>query len=321
MNVNGEDILSAGRWVALNDANEAVESDAAGESNDEETYNSSDGEGSDHEEEEVAVNPALPIGGGIRMRLSDAERQWAIAIKEAISQDPDLDSLSDFEITQFALVQQDDMEAVLERVHKMQAFKQEYSTVDNLGSAKRVLQRCMDLFPGLFLSLSYSQPLERYIVAIDMTKFFKNRVDNDENALKAWMNFGYYMFHSMNPDFESVRQGVILLVECGGFCWHRNVNLELFKMFWLDFVSAYPIKMKKIRHFHTSLFFNLLASMVKPCIPSDIKPVFEIGCVSLFGRLDQVYLTPNVETANKKFMARFEGSLQVRYQNASGFSL
>ncbi|CAB9515168.1 expressed unknown protein [Seminavis robusta] len=265
--------------------------------------------------------PALGPTDGGRMELSDHERQWALDIKEEMIRDPELDVMSDYDIAQIALVDQGDTEAAIDRAYKMQGFKMEFDVIDEPAHGRRILQQFMDLFPDLLLCFSYSHPLERYVVAMDGTKFDAKTLKHNPQALQTMMCVGYYIYHALNPDFESIRQGVILLAECGGFCWTQHLSMDLFKMITSDFISVYPVKWNKIRHFHTSLFFNLVSSMAKPLMPSDFKEVFEVGCVSLLGRLDEVYLTPTREAATERFKDRLATSLQRRYQNASEFTL
>ncbi|CAB9498509.1 expressed unknown protein [Seminavis robusta] len=256
-----------------------------------------------------------------RMTLSDTERQWAMAIKEAVLQDLELDPLSDFDIVQVALLDRDNIEGAMERICKLQAFQQEYRVTDTVEQGQITTQRCLDLFPGLMLHISYQPSLGCHVHAGDVTKLYKSVVESQKDTSAAILVPLYYLFHATNPDFESMRQGLVILCECGGFSWTDNFKLEYFQKFWLELGGVYPIKLKKMMHYHTSLFFNLLHSMGRPFLPNDVKEVFEIGLFSALGRLDIVYLSPSVQTANARFKTRIVESLQTRHHNASNFRL
>ncbi|CAB9498510.1 expressed unknown protein [Seminavis robusta] len=256
-----------------------------------------------------------------RMTLSDTERQWAMAIKEAVLQDPELEPISDFDIVQVALMDRVNIEGALERICKLQAFKQEYCVTDTVEQGQQAMQRCVDLFPGLMLHISYQDSMESHFFAGDVTKLYKNVVESQRDTTAVVMVPFYYLFHATNPDFESMRQGLVFLCECGGFSWKDNFKLGYFQKFWLELGGVYPIKFKKMMHYHTSLFFNLLHSMGRPFLPNDVKEVFEIGLFSVLGRLDIVYLSPSLEASNARFKTRIVESLQTRHQNASNFRL
>ncbi|CAB9516501.1 expressed unknown protein [Seminavis robusta] len=234
--------------------------------------------------------------------------------------------LSDFEIVQVALIDQDNIEEALERIYKLQAFRQEYDCVSSCVEAhgQDAIQRCMDLFPGLLLSVSYQASLGNHVFASDLTKLYRSIVESSsssEDMTAVVLVACYVVFQATNPDFESMRQGVVLLAECGGFCWTKNFKLSLFQKFWVELGGVYPMKLKKLRHFHTSMFFNLLQSMGRPFLPKDVKEAFEIGCCSVLGRLDNVYLSPSVAAANARFKRRIKVCLQTRQENASSFKL
>ena len=75
-----------------------------------------------------------------RMQLTTQERQWALTVKEALQNDPELDDISDFLIAQISLlVEPGNMEEALERAQKLQYFRQEHGIVDSLQAGQRIL--------------------------------------------------------------------------------------------------------------------------------------------------------------------------------------
>lgn len=64
---------------------------------------------------------------------------------------------------------------------------------------------------------------------------------------------------------------------------------------------------------------NLLASMTRPLLPAHVRSVYQVGA-RFDGRLDELYLTPNKEEANQRFLTRVQAALTRRYRFQATFS-
>jgi len=261
-----------------------------------------------------------------RMHLTVEERLWALSIKQAIEEEPELDNLSDFWYAQLAVVTLQSrsltgLQDVVERAQILQAFRQEYKVIDTLGHAQRTLHEVMKLFPRYFLCFYHDDQEGHFTYVVDSTKLsFKSHSSNDR-ALISFYCCMYYLLQAANPDFEATRAGISTMAECEGFNMTENFGNKFFVKIWTELLIAYPLQLISIKHFHTSMFKNLLLSMAKQFIPKEMHDKFETGCVCELGRLDRMYLIPNVEQANERFGKTFRECLQRRYVNEKTFSL
>ncbi|CAB9504701.1 expressed unknown protein [Seminavis robusta] len=286
-------------------------------------------ESEEEEEQEEDVNPAgpaaveLPLGpfDHRRMQLTHAERQWALDIKQAIEDEPELDSVSDFWVAQLALIDQGDTAASLERAHQMQGLRQEYGILDTYEHGRQAIHDFMDLFPELLLSFSFNHVYGTYVLVFDTAKLYAKTLNTKPGAMATWLSAIYYVNHCMSPDLEAIRSGVVYIVECEGFEWSKHFGLQIFKKFWLELGTVYPFQFKQMRCFHTGLCFTLMVSMVKQYLPAKVHSKFTVGNLCSLGRLDNVYYSPGVEFARNVLKLRLGESLDRRYRNEASFSL
>jgi len=170
---------------------------------------------------------ANPLAPG-RMELTDNERHWALNIKSAFQRTPDLESLSDFEYAQLAILHRFDVLSAMARARRLQQWRRQYSIPNahhHVGSGggsevanarpphhDYALQALMRLFPGLFESLSYNPTDGCYVLVQDSTKYDERKVEPSctENH-RIWVTGCYYVLQAMAPDMESIRQGHDLL--------------------------------------------------------------------------------------------------------------
>ncbi|CAB9515159.1 expressed unknown protein [Seminavis robusta] len=273
-----------------------------------------DPEGLAPREDANPVETVFPPGphDANRMMLSDQERQWSIAIKEAIQEDPELAPISDFNCAQLGLIEKDNIEGALERARQMQAFREEYRIADDEESGVKAVADWMELFPGMVLSVSYSRLEGVYVLVLDDTKFYARNLDDNPKGVPIWFCGNYYVYQAILPDFQSIRKGLIFCVEAGGFDWKVNFGLTVFRRFWTELAAYYPYHFKEIKVFHGGMFVNMMVSMVRQVVPKRIHEKFQLGTVSGLGRLDQLYLVPNLEAANQRTLRRVQECLHMR---------
>ncbi|CAB9503121.1 expressed unknown protein [Seminavis robusta] len=253
-----------------------------------------------------------------RMLLSDHERNQAIIIKEAIAAAPNVDPVSDFMCVQLALIDGDNIEAALERVHHLECFREEYGIHDTATDGRKCFADFIELFPTFHLCFTFDSG--NYVMIYDNTKFDANKVKTEEN-IRTWLGGTYYSCAIYCPDFEAIRSGAIIVSENKGYAWKRDMRLlEGLKRVWSEVGTVYPMSIQKVKHFNTGTAMNVVLSMVKPFLPKHLQKNIEVGC-QFEQRLDSLYLVPTVEEANKRLLARVEETLQLRYDNERTFRL
>ncbi|CAB9530427.1 expressed unknown protein [Seminavis robusta] len=255
-----------------------------------------------------------------RMELTPEERQWALEIKQAIKDTPDLDPLSDFRIAQLAVIERGDTEAALDRALHLQGFRQEYDILDAPADGRKFLQRLIKLFPRMFLSLSFNPDDGDYHLVYDITQF-SVRSMNTTRDYTSWHAGVYYLCHCMTVDFQVMRRGVQVLTECEGYDWTRNVDARTFQRDWLELAMYYPLKFQKIRNHRAGVLFNMFVALLKPIVPKRLSDTFGGNVTQLDARLDTYYLVPTVEIANQRLLSRLEQILKRRYYLEKSFSL
>ncbi|CAB9502226.1 unknown protein [Seminavis robusta] len=235
------------------------------------------------------------------MELTDRERQWALAIMEAIESDTKLDSVSDFEVAQLALVDHDNREQALERVRHFQIFREEYKLRNTVQEGKRISSDFVRQHPLVVLSVSFNPDEGNYVMVADIANLYDKDVQPDYLTLMGWV---YYSGHILSPDFMAIRKGIYFVLETMGYDWH-NLTMKTRRKLWTECGSHYPYNVWQVKYFHMGLFASLAASLIKKFLPEEISNKVQVGC-QFEGRLDTVYVGQN------KFRAQIsDGNLLV----------
>lgn len=263
--------------------------------------------------------PTNAIDSHNRMRLYDDENDWALDIKDAIEDTPDIDNLTDFQYAQLAIVDQDDIEMALERARKMQDFKRQYDIRDSVECGLRCMKEFVDLLPGHWLSLSSAEG--QCVLVADVSKLTVDRIRTSSDGLHTWLAGTYFMCHVLSSEFYAMRHGFTILAENQGYDFKKNFGLDLHSKLWKELASVYPLQISKMKNYNTGLVYNMLVRMAKSFVTEEIHSRFEVGCVCELGTLDKLYATPNQRVANERLMIRLHESLRRRYQNETDFRL
>ncbi|CAB9501766.1 expressed unknown protein [Seminavis robusta] len=255
-----------------------------------------------------------------RMQLTHQEKTWALAIKEGIESEAEVDNLTDFWYAQLALICHDDVSNAIERAQQLQYLREEYNIVETYEFGRRCIHQAISLFPDYYLCLSFNHQDGNYVLVVDLTKLPMSTFRTNPNAVDIKVCEIYFMSHLMSPDFEAIRRGIICVAECEGYQMQHDIGVGIWRRVW-DMVVPYPLNLQKIKHFHTGVMSNIMVSMVRQFLPRSIKDRIEVGCLSEAGRLDGMYLMPNKEAARKRTLSRLEDALQRRYNNEAAFKL
>lgn len=265
-----------------------------------------------------------------RLRLTKEERENALLIKRAVEAVPELDNLPDLWYAQlsifhmsdwFSIPVEENMEVILYAVHHLQIFRQEHRIVDNWNSGQRIMQQCIDFFPGKYLALSYSEKLGDYTLVVDASKLRKSVYKANPVAFDIYLQSIYFLMQAANPDIEAMRRGLFCITECEGFDWREAFGVTQMRRIWDEICSVYPVLIQRIEHIHTGVLINTIISLVKRFVRPEIVDKFEMGSWSEVARLDEMYLTPSLQAANKRLLDEVAESLHRRYTNEATFSL
>jgi hypothetical protein len=254
-----------------------------------------------------------------RMSISEQERQQALAIKRAIEEDTELENLTDFQYVQAAIIDGDDIQAALDRVFHMQAFREEYKIRDDdFDDATYCIKAFLRQHAGVILSIAYNSDENNYVLIWDWAAFNQENLNNPE-SWRIMLAFIYFELNALNPDFYSIRKGIVFVVECEGFDW-KKCDVKTSERGWTELLTVYPTIFRQLKYFHTGVFANLSASLMKHFLPEHIRNKIQVGC-EYEGRLDTLYLVPSLEAANNRILERLQICLKNRYENEKRFRL
>ncbi|CAB9511535.1 expressed unknown protein [Seminavis robusta] len=197
-------------------------------------------------------------------------------------------------------------------------FRQEYGILDSVIDGCKHMRRMVELFPLHLLSFSFSYNEGTYVLIQDVPELDTTQLDTPENV-NSFMAATYYLHTTYSPDMASIRRGIIVLAECDGMDWTKKPDFKLIHNVFSQLLSCYPFT-GECRLFHTGVAFNVLAAMLRRFLPKDLRRQFQTGFV-FEGRLDTFYLTPDVQTANRRLLARLEEALTRRFENERVFRL
>lgn len=250
------------------------------------------------------------------MELTEHERNLAINVREALKGVPELDPVSDFVCAQLALVCIDDTDDAIRRALHLQYFRQEYAVLDTPEHGLKCFRAYQKLFPRLHLS--FTSHGNSYVMIFDNTEFDSSQVKTEEHV-RTWMGGSYYTCVCFCPDFEAIRNGAMIVLECQGYALKKNFEFKDLKRVWVELASVYPVFFNKVKYFNPTSAMNIVVSMIRPFLPTYLRSRIEL--VHLDQRLDTLYLQPTVPEANQRFLGRIEETLRVRYENEKSFRL
>lgn len=253
-----------------------------------------------------------------RMKLSSEHREQALRFKEAARALPELDPLPDLWYAQLAIVCGDDLQGGLDRLTKIQQYKEQYEIVDDLAFGKRCMREYLRTFPGYLMSCDFAQREGTYLMAIDMCAF-------DAKALRAnpmaFIQGSYFLEQIGSFELESVRKGIIVLIECEGYRWTDHLGIDTLGEIWSDLWAVYPMNVLQLKHFNTGVFVNTMAAMTRKFQPRAMRQKIQFGCKFPSGRLDTVFNVPTLQEAQNRLLSRLDDCLEERYENEQTFSL
>jgi hypothetical protein len=236
-------------------------------------------------------------------------------------------SSSDFEIAQLAVTclangEAEDMDAILTRLFQLQCFRQEYRIQDTIEDATEIWRIFMtEQQPQHILEIDIVKPSLNFIFMFDNRAFNPKAVD----LPKDWRTFlgaYYYMAQCMCKDLRSIREGIVVVIECEGM-GVDNWDPHVLERWTNELISFYPTNFKEILLVNTPLAANIVCSLMKPWITKGMFSKFRLGhrLESFEGRLDELMLLPTPDIARVRLMERMKDFLRERLHNERTFTL
>lgn len=275
-----------------------------------------------------------------RMEFASAEELLlSMAVKRAVEKSPEIDNLPDFHYVQLALSCQDRLrdrgdgdgegqntsgiiiEEALEAAEHMQTFRNEYGILDTRADSVRGIAEILNLLgPTVFLNFCFNARDGNYCVIYDLAAITQEMLKGSPRAPEIYLKGLYYILHALTCDFTAIRRGCILIAECDSFDWKEHMDFNTAKRILTELTCCYPFTFQNYKYFHTGVFMNLMNSLKRRFLPRRIVDKMETAC-HFEGRLSDVFLVPDAETACRKVKATFLEVLQLRYQNVENFRL
>ncbi|CAB9528883.1 expressed unknown protein [Seminavis robusta] len=276
------------------------------------------------EEERVQVfltdeelSRTLPQNHEDRMKITFQEYVNALAIKAQVESTPDLDNLSDWWYVQLAIVCKDDIENALHRCYGLQSFREEYKVLDSYEDGVRNLAKLFEMFPRQFLMFDFSDKDGIYVFVHDLVKF-DPKIFTSHQMAEDWTRGWMYIHYLMHPDIESIRKGIIVLIECEGLTLQRDA-MKHSNRFFEEFLGVFPF-FGEARQFHTGFFATIFFSFLKKIVPKEVSSQINVG-YKFDGHMGDAFLVPTVEEANERMLTKLKAALKQRYEFEKSFSL
>lgn len=279
------------------------------------------------------------------MELSDEEHCWALNIQKAMMETNATlaASFTDFEYAQHALIAKDKIPKALKRLEHLHAFCTSYnipplsSPKDTAEHAMQFIQELGALSPGMFLSFGKGDTItERYVITWDYSAFNPSdyhpkkdtnnkSTDNDnKNAWKVLFAGMYYLLDAMQPNFEAVRSGIVMLADAEHIGW-KNFSLEIEKHAAHLYQDAYPIRIHNMTILHPPVIFKAMYALCKPVLSRKIKDSIHLNAT--LHDIQQEYPKECITTTMGGTQTQLDmekellEALTRRYSNMASFSL
>ncbi|CAB9501306.1 expressed unknown protein [Seminavis robusta] len=197
--------------------------------------------------------------------------------------------------------------------------RMDYDIRDTFKDSRRTVKNFLDVHQKMILALSYGLEYGSYAVFIDNNACDKELLRTDEQW-GIMLGGHYYMHHAMNPDLQSIRNGIVMVHECEGYTMGKSGGLATAKRLSMEFSAHYPTLHRVVKFYNAGMFMNITLSTFKRFLPKQFRDKFEIG-MGLPNRLDTYFLVPTPEEAQHRTYLRLVENLKVRYENEATFSL
>lgn len=267
------------------------------------------------------------------MTITSAELETARGIRKAMEDCDktiyplDLKRWSEYDYAQQAIVCTADLtdaestKQLMERLYKLQCFREEYKIQDTVEEGVRMIQRLMEMMPGYLLSVDFAARYGSYIAVFDRAAFQPSKLALPED-MRTFLGAQYYIFQCLSTNLKAVRSGVVFITECQGMT-SSNWNMQVEEEFISHLFGHYPFIHKECLWLNTPTVANIAHGLVKSMMPGDFVANWRMGCKldGFEGRIDSLFKMPTLAIAQEQLLLKMEGFLAERGRNAGGFEL
>ncbi|CAB9496300.1 expressed unknown protein [Seminavis robusta] len=280
------------------------------------------------------------------MTVSPQEHAWALEIKTAAeTPNSGFRPISDFEYAQYALVTRGRLNEALARIRKIQSFQAQYQVDNTPSQGVSIVEQFRHLQPTALLNLDKHPDTGDSIICFDRSTYFPaitkapspDHTDPEHNW-KIDILFWYYALRTVQPDFHTIRHGVVFLFEAMGL-GKDNVDVSLAKRLHREMWAYYPFEIQRTRIYNANQSVPLLVSALQSLLRPEELQCIETGC-TVHGddddgfhqstdratnspplTLGDIYLQPTVDQSGRYLLARIMELLTLRSQNEESFRL
>ncbi|CAB9512478.1 expressed unknown protein [Seminavis robusta] len=265
------------------------------------------------------------------MVLEENELRWAYDIKEAIDDSTHLAPVSDLECVQWAIatVDQQNLDEVLDKVHKLQCFREQYSFENvRAGSSPNAIDRCVkegvellsgyvrDQQPGHLVTIDHMASQGHYLIVWDRAKFSPSKV-RSEADWRIYQGCTYNIFMILNSNVRAIREGIAVILECEGM-GYLNYDNQFEERRVTELFNYYPFKTQEFFFLHTPTVAIFLWKAVNRFLTDKFKKSVKLDATvdGLDGkRIDSLFNMPTFEDAQDRLLIRLEEYLRERLEH------
>lgn len=270
--------------------------------------------------------PRVELGAPESSILTQDELERALELKSAAEKETSLENLSDFEYVQYAIAhptaEGTSVETLLQHMHAMQCFRQEYKITDTAQEGLDLYQESTLQHPGLFLAVEYLSDSGNFITIDDWAGFFPAQIRSNKNR-RILMASLYYRYQVVCATFLAIRQGIAAMAECEG-CGFHNLDANFHEAVMYELFQCYPKRHKEILFLNSPTVINVAHSLWKKYMTQDMKNAFRLGyqIQGMEGRrIDELFKMPTPEAARQTMLSNVKSFLELRYDNQKNFVL
>lgn len=205
------------------------------------------------------------------MHATEQELKWAVAIKEAAKDDPDIhtDVLSDLEYLQHAIVAKNCVDAALCRIKRLAAFKERYGIQrdGSLEEGLRDLAAFSSAHPGVLLAVTALTD-EQHLVCFSLAKFCMRNLRTSESLAITMRGF-YYVLQACHYNIAAMRVGLICVMDGKQFGW-KNFNFRVEEHVTSLFAKVYPVRVNQVVMLNANLALRVFFSVFKLFLPKKM---------------------------------------------------
>lgn len=196
---------------------------------------------------------------------TEQEIAWAIAIKAAAQNDPDVDDavVTDLEFLQHAIIAKDKVEDALLQLKKLQAFKDRFGIFGD-GSYEQGIRDLITyqrVNAGLLLAFG-TLPDGSQIACVDGARWV---VHANHESLAVYLRGSFYLLQCAHGNISAMRQGIVSLSDSAGSTIRNILQPRQVLKRNHDFVChAYPVRIKSMIVMNVTWPMRWLFHLVKP---------------------------------------------------------